>query len=130
MEALVRNLRRLLRNGVENVIKEARQERLGKPKSVKVEDELGYFVNKVERMKYKTFGPQTFLIGSGLIEAGFKTLIGSRCKQLGLIWDKPRAQHILAIGSIHASPRLWKFRKERTKTHAAPNDYLALPVSI
>jgi len=44
-------VRRLLGNGVENLIKEARQESDGKPQAQSVEDELGYFVHNVERMQ-------------------------------------------------------------------------------
>jgi hypothetical protein len=42
-------------------------------------------------------------IGSGVIEAAAKTVIGSRCKQSGMFWSKPVAENILALGCIHAS---------------------------
>lgn len=41
------------------------------PQAQAVEDQLGYFVNNVERMKYRTFRRQGFFIGSGVIEARF-----------------------------------------------------------
>ena len=65
-------VRRLLGNGVENLVKETRQECAGRPQAQAVEDELGYFVHNVERMQYRTFRRQGFFIGSGVIEAGCK----------------------------------------------------------
>jgi len=77
-------------------------------------------------MQYGTFRRQGFFIGSGVIEAGCKTVIGSRCKQSGMFWRVPGAEHILAFRCLHASRRsdhLWKFRLNQ---HAARNDTLPL----
>jgi hypothetical protein len=119
-------VRRLLGNGVENLIKETRQEAFGKPQAEKVEEALGYFVNNVERMKYRTFRREGFFIGSGVIEAGCKTVIGSRCKQSGMFWGKPGAENILALRCIHASRRRDQFWKERLNARAAESDCLSL----
>jgi hypothetical protein len=119
-------VRRLLRNGVENLIEEARRECAGRPQAQAVEDELGYFVRNVARMKYGTFRRQGFFIGSGVIEAGCKTVIGSRCKQSGMFWGEPGAQNILALRCIRASRRLQEFWKHRLNSQAAGNDALAL----
>ena len=115
-------VRRLLGNGVENLIKEARQECAGKPRAQAVEDQLGYFVHNVQRMQYRTFRRQGLFIGSGVIEAGCKTVIGSRCKQSGMFWGEPGAENILALRCIHSSHRLDDFWKERLNAHAARND--------
>jgi hypothetical protein len=69
---------------------------------------------------------QGFFIGSGVIEAGCKTLIGSRCKQSGMFWGKPGAENILALRCIHSSRRLDQFWKERLNAQAARNDCLTL----
>jgi hypothetical protein len=119
-------VRRLLRNGVENLIQETRQQCAGQPQARAVEDELGYFVRNVERMKYGTFRRQGFFIGSGVIEAGCKTVIGSRCKQSGMFWGEPGAQNILALRCIRASRRLQEFWKYRLNSQVARNDPLAL----
>jgi len=119
-------VRRLLGNGVENLLKEARQESVGKPQAPSVEDELGYFVHNVERMRYRTFRREGFFIGSGVIEAGCKTVISSRCKQSGMFWGEPGAENVLALRCIHASRRLDQFWKERLNTYAARNDCLKL----
>ena len=119
-------VRRLLGNGVENLIKETRQECAGKSQAEAVEDELHYFVHNVERMQYRTFRRQGLFIGSGVIEAGCKTVIGSRCKQSGMFWGEPGAENVLALRCVHASRRLDHFWKERLNAHAARNDCLKL----
>jgi len=118
--------RQLLNDRVERLITEARQECAGKSQAQAVEDELGYFVNNVERMQYGTFRRQGFFIGSGVVEAGCKTVIGARCKQSGMFWSEPGAENILALRCIHASRRLDDFWKMRLNAHAARNDCLAL----
>src|ERR1017187_3027050 len=77
-------------------------------------------------MQYGTFRRQGFFIGSGVIEAGCKTVIGSRCKQSGMFWGEPGAENVLALRCIQSSRRLGEFWKERLNTHAARNDSLAL----
>lgn len=119
-------IRRLLGNGVENLIRETRQECAGKSQAEAVEDQLHYFVHNVERMQYRTFRRQGLFIGSGVIEAGCKTVIGSRCKQSGMFWGEPGAENVLALRCIHASRRLDQFWRERLNAHAARNDCLKL----
>jgi hypothetical protein len=121
-------VRRLLGNGVENLIKETRQECAGQPQAQSVEEQLGYFVHNVQRMKYRTFRRQDLFIGSGVIEAGCKTVIGSRCKQSGMFWGKTGGENVLALRCIHASRRLDQFWKARLNAQAARNDGLALVV--
>lgn len=119
-------VRRLLGNGVKNLIQETRQECAGKPQAQAVEEQLGYFVHNVQRMQYRTFRRQGLFIGSGVIEAGCKTVIGSRCKQSGMFWGQPGAENILALRCVHSSRRLDQFWKERLNAHAARNDCLEL----
>jgi Uncharacterised protein family (UPF0236) len=118
--------KQLLKDKVEKLIAQARQESAATSRAEAVEKELGYFVNNVKRMQYGTFRRQGFFIGSGVVEAGCKTVIGSRCKQSGMFWGRPGAENILALRSIHASRRLDEFWKERLNLHAARNDGLAL----
>jgi hypothetical protein len=119
-------VRRLLGNGVENLIKETRQECAGRAQAQAVEEQLRYFVNNTDRMQYRTFRRQGLFIGSGVIEAGCKTVIGSRCKRSGMFWGKPGAENILALRCIRSSRRLDQFWKERLNAHAARNDCLPL----
>lgn len=118
--------RRLLNDKVEQLIAQARQECAGKPQAEAVEKELGYFVRNSARMQYGTFRAKGFFIGSGVIEAGCKTVIGSRCKQSGMFWGQSGAENVLALRCIHSSRRLSEFWKDRLNTHATRNDGLAL----
>jgi hypothetical protein len=118
--------KQLLKDKVENLIAQARRECADQSTAAAVEKELAYFVNNVTRMQYGTFRHKGFFIGSGVVEAGCKTIIGSRCKQSGMFWGKPGAENILALRCIHTSRRINEFWKERLNHHAALNDCLAL----
>jgi hypothetical protein len=118
--------KRLLKDGVKKLMTQTRQEAIDRGRLETVEKELGYFVGNVARMQYGTFRKQGLFIGSGVIEAGCKTVIGSRCKQSGMFWTVPGAENILALRCIHASRRLDAFWKYRANQHAARNDVLPL----
>ena len=119
--------KRLLKDQVKTLIVQTRREAAAAGRGETVEQELGYFVRNMARMQYGTFRKQGFFIGSGVIEAGCKTIIGSRCKQSGMFWSRPGAENILAFRCIHASHRLDSFWKHRLGEHAACNDALPLP---
>jgi hypothetical protein len=116
--------KQLLKDKVEQLIALARQECGAKPNAQAVEEELTYFKNNIPRMQYGTFRAKGFFIGSGVIEAGCKTVIGTRCKQSGMFWSEPGAENILALRCIHSSRRLADFWKNRLNDHAARNDPL------
>jgi hypothetical protein len=118
--------KRLLKNGVEKLITQAREECAGQAQAPAVEKELRYFLHNIPRMQYGTFRQQGFFIGSGVVEAGCKTVIGARCKQSGMFWGEPGAENILALRCLHASRKLGEFWKDRLNTQAARNDALAL----
>jgi len=118
--------KRMLKDKVEELIEQARQECAGKPQTQAVEGALGYFVRNVSRMQYGTFRAAGYFIGSGVVEAGCKTVIGGRCKQSGMFWSEAGAENILAFRCIHSSRRLDEFWKNRLDTHAARNDCLPL----
>lgn len=116
--------KRLLKNGVVKLIAETRQESVGKRQTATVEKELGYFVRNIDRMQYGTFRKQGFFIGSGVVEAGCKTVIGARCKQSGMHWGVPGVQNIMALRCIQASRRLSEFWKYWLNARAARNNLL------
>ena len=118
--------KRLLKDGVESLIRQTRNECEGRPNASAVETALGYFVRNVDRMQYGTFRAAGYFIGSGVVEAGCKTVIGGRCKQSGMFWSEPGARNILALRCIHSSRRLDEFWKHRLDRLAARNDSLAL----
>jgi len=118
--------KRLLKDGVEKLIAQSREEAESLGRSAAVEKELGYFVGNVARMQYGSFRAQGYFIGSGVVEAGCKTAIGSRCKQSGMYWGVTGAENILAFRCIHASRRLDAFWKWRLNRHVSLNDAIPL----
>ena len=58
---------------------------------------IGYFENNQARMLYGTFRAKGYFIGSGVVEAGCKTVIGQRVKQSGMLWSEPGAENVLSI---------------------------------
>ena len=83
-------------------------------------------MRNVTRMQYGTFRAKGYFIGSGVVEAGCKTVIGGRCKQSGMFWSESGAENILALRCIHSSRRLDDFWKDLLNPHGARNDALPL----
>ena len=116
----------MLKDKVQNLIDQARKECAGQSHEADVEKALGYFVRNVSRMQYGTFRAAGYFIGSGVVEAGCKTLIGGRCKQSGMFWSKSGAENILALRCLHSSRRLDDFWKDRLNQQVKRNDCLSL----
>jgi hypothetical protein len=80
----------------------------------KIRTGADYFDNNKERMRYPMFRSQHLFIGSGVIEAGCKTIVGSRGKQSGMFWTVRGANAILALRCCHFNGRFedyWESRK-------------------
>ena len=63
----------------------------------KLDTEADYFERNADKMRYPQFRAQGLFVGSGVIEAGCKTLIGSRLKQSGMFWTVDGANRIIAL---------------------------------
>ena len=70
---------------------------------------IAYFNERKEQMRYAQFRAQGFFVGSGVIEAGCKTLIGQRLKRSGMFWSVPGANAIIAARCCLASGRFEQF---------------------
>ncbi len=62
-----------------------------------VRHEADYFAANAERMRYPAFRRQHLFVGSGVVEAGCKTLIGNRLKRSGMFWTVRGANAIIAL---------------------------------
>lgn len=62
-----------------------------------IETEADYYEKNAHRMRYPEFRRQGLFVGSGVVEAGCKTLIGSRFKMSGMFWTVKGANAILAL---------------------------------
>ena len=63
----------------------------------KLRTEADYFERNADKMRYPEFRRQGLFVGSGVIEAGCKTVIGSRLKQSGMFWTVAGANKIIAL---------------------------------
>ena len=80
----------------------------------KIRTEAHYFERKAERMRYPEFRRQHLFVGSGVIEAGCKTVIGFRLKRSGMFWTVRGANAILALRCCHLNGRFedyWEARR-------------------
>ena len=65
--------------------------------AAKIRTEADYFERNAERMRYPQFRRQHLFVGSGVIEAGCKTVVASRLKRSGMFWTVRGANAILAL---------------------------------
>jgi len=80
----------------------------------KIRIEADYFERNAPRMRYPKFRHQHLFVGSGVIEAGCKTVIGSRLKQSGMFWTVRGANAIVALRCCHLNGRFedyWEARQ-------------------
>lgn len=67
---------------------------------------INYFVERKEQMRYAAFRAEGLFVGSGVIEAACKTLIGKRLKQSGMFWSVAGANAIIAARCCLYSGRI------------------------
>jgi hypothetical protein len=79
----------------------------------KIRTEADYFERNAERMRYPKFRRQHLFVGSGVIEAGCKTVIGSRLKQSGMFWTVRGANAIIALRCCHLNGRFEDYWESR-----------------
>lgn len=71
--------------------------------------EIHYFENNKEHMRYRHFRDEGLFIGSGVVEAGCRTLIGQRLKKSGMFWTVAGANAIIASRCCQYSNRFEDF---------------------
>jgi hypothetical protein len=79
----------------------------------KIRNEADYFANNAVRMNYPKFRKQHLFVGSGVIEAGCKTVVGHRLKQSGMFWTVKGANAILALRCSHLNDRFEDYWEDR-----------------
>ena len=79
-----------------------------------IRSEADYFEKNADRMRYPEFRRQHLFVGTGVMEAGCKTVIGSRLKQSGMFWTVRGANAIIALRCCCLSGRFedyWEARR-------------------
>jgi len=102
---------------VEKIVCEARR-RLPRSRQRRepLEHQLAYLQTNAERMRYAAFRARGLFVGSGVVEAGCKTVIGQRLKQSGMEWSVRGANAIIALRSTILSGRFEDFWEARALT--------------
>lgn len=79
-----------------------------------LETEANFFERNADRMRYPQFREQQFFVGSGVIEAGCRTVIGLRLKRSGMFWTVRGANAIIALRCNRLSGKFedyWESRR-------------------
>jgi hypothetical protein len=99
---------------VEKILKEA-QKRLPRSGNRRkaAQKEMRFFRKNASRMRYGEYRAQGLFVGSGVVEAGCKTVIGKRLKQSGMEWTVRGANAIIALRCCHLSGRIEEFWEQR-----------------
>jgi len=71
------------------------------------------------RMRYAAFRAAGLCTSTGVVEAGCKTAIGTRCKRAGMHWTVAGADAIIALRCCKLSGRFEDFWERRAEAHAA-----------
>lgn len=99
---------------IENIVAEAQS---FLPKSTRdfkdARQHIGYLQKNKNRMRYAWFKAQGLFVGSGVIEAACKNLIGKRLKQSGMEWSVRGANAIIALRCAKLSRRDEDFWENR-----------------
>jgi hypothetical protein len=108
-------IKKLNRGRVEALVTELRNFPTRKPDLRDIlRIEADYFERNRERMRYPKFRKQGLFYGSGVIEAGCKTVIGSRLKQSGMFWTVRGANAIIALRCTRLSGKFEDYWASRS----------------
>jgi hypothetical protein len=58
---------------------------------------LAYFTENADKMRYGLFRAAGLFIGSGVVEAACKTIVGNRMTNAGMHWSKKNAEGVIAL---------------------------------
>ena len=120
-------IKHLLRDQVDRVITEARVALPKRsPNRQLAQEQIDFLDGHKNRMKYGTYRRKGWFIGSGVVEAGCKTVIGKRLKQSGMFWSETGASCVLNFRTLLLSSRFDAFWRDRQNDLAAKNDPLPL----
>jgi hypothetical protein len=78
-----------------------------------VETQIEYFRRNAARMRYAEFRSQGLFVGSGVVEAGCKTIFSQRLKLSGMHWTVRGANAIIALRCHQLSSRWEEFWESR-----------------
>lgn len=87
----------LLKDKVADIIAQAKTDLPNGGERKAAHLQVGYLERNRSKMLYQTFRAKGYFIGSGVVEAGCKIVVGQRLKQSGMLWSRKGAEHLLAV---------------------------------
>jgi len=107
--------KRLLHRGkIEKLVGALRSTESDNPEvAEKIRTEADYFERNAERMRYTKFRRQHLFVGSGVVEAGCKTVVASCLKRSGMFWTVRGANAILALRCCHLNGEFENYWESR-----------------
>ena len=91
--------------------------RVHAPKDDEARKCVDYVQHNRERMRYAHFRAEGLCTSTGVVEAGCKVAIGTRCKRSGMHWTVAGADAIIALRCCKLSGRFKDFWKRRSASH-------------
>lgn len=111
-----RALKQLERGNIEALVKTLRTLDTGSEELTRlVRNEADYFQRNAQRMRYPCFRTHGLFVGSGVVEAGCKTVIGTRLKRSGMFWTVRGANSIIALRCSRLSRRFEDYWESRSR---------------
>ena len=93
--------------------------RLHSPKDDEARKCIDYVERNRERMRYPEFRAAGLCTSTGVVEAGCKVAIGTRCKRAGMHWTVAGANAIIALRCCKLSGRFEEFWERRAQRRVA-----------
>ncbi len=116
----------LLKDKASQILSQAKQQLDSALDTENARREIAYLENNLSRMAYGSFRSAGYFIGSGVVEAGCKTVVGKRMKCSGMFWSEEGGQGILDLRCAFLSNRLDPFCQARANAQSWQNDPLKL----
>jgi hypothetical protein len=110
---IARCLDRLERGKIEALAKILRESQGTDELAKTIANEAEYFERNAERMRYPAFRAQGLFVGSGVVEAGCRVVIGARLKCSGMFWTVRGANAIIALRCCRISRRFEDYWADR-----------------
>ena len=83
-------------------------------KRTAIQAQIDYLESHATRTRYGEYQAKGYFIGSRVIEAGCKTVVGRRLKQSGMFWSETGAEDILSLRCLTIGPHFesaWSARR-------------------
>jgi Uncharacterised protein family (UPF0236) len=114
---MARGLKLLDKGRIEDLVKMLRDLNSANSELARIiNNEAEYFQRNAERMRYPAFRKQGLFVGSGVVEAGCKTVIGARLKRSGMFWSVDGANAIIALRCCRLSSHFEDYWASRLQT--------------